>query len=486
MSASAPAVSSILSGRYAIFGEIASGGMASVQYGRLLGPVGFARPVAIKRLHPHIAREPGLLSMFIDEAHICARVSHANVVPTLDVIEAPGELALVMEYVHGATLETLLDLAVARAEPVPLGVAAALLLGVLHGLSAAHAARNDAGELLGIVHRDVSPQNILVGVDGVPRLLDFGIAKARGRLRTTPSGEIKGKLLYMAPEQLRHAELDRRVDVYGAAAVLWEVLAGRTLFEAPNESAIVHRVLYDVVPPPSKYRPEVSPALDAVVLRGLAREPEARFDSAEALIAALEGELRAASQSEVSAWLHGLAGDQLKARAEFLKELQRAAETGSSAQAVRHMQDSQPLRTLESAGGRAAAWQSTRGDYSVVRPRKHRLLLWGLAALGLVLALVWLWPAAQAPRASTAMPAAPAKQPPAEQPLPAPEPASSGAAPLGDAAAAQPSDPARLDAPRRAAGAARAPANKPRSTRDCREPYVIDALGVKRWKRECL
>jgi serine/threonine-protein kinase len=354
--------------------------------------------------------------------------------------------------------------------------------------------RNDAGELLGIVHRDVSPQNILVGVDGIPRVLDFGIAKARGRLRTTPSGEIKGKLLYMAPEQLGNAELDRRVDVYGAAAVLWEVLAGRTLFDAPNESAIVHRVLYDVVAPPSKYRPEVSPELDAVVLRGLAREPEARFESAEALIAALERELRAASQREVSAWLHGLAGDQLKARAEFLKELQRAAESGSSTQArpqfrERQRLDSQPLRALESASARQVSWESTGGDTSVVRPRKHGALIWSLAAFGLVLGLVWLWPAGEAPPASTAQPAAPASQAPAAQPLPAPEPASNGASGvvlLGDAAAAQPSDPARADGVHKATGAARGPASKPKSARDCREPYVIDAQGVKRWKRECL
>jgi hypothetical protein len=418
MPLSAQAASSVLSGRYVVFGEIASGGMASVLYGRLLGPVGFARPVAIKRLHPHVAREPGLVSMFIDEARICSRVSHANVVPTLDVIEAPGELSLVMEYVHGVSLETLLELAAASGQRVPLGIAASLMLGTLHGLSAAHEARTEAGELLGIVHRDVSPQNILVGVDGVPRLLDFGIAKARGRIRSTPSGEIKGKLLYMAPEQFKSGDVDLRVDVYSAAAVLWEVLCGRTLFGGASESAIIHSVLHDEVRPPSQLRDDVSPALDAIVLRGVARDPDQRYGTTRELIAALERELRAASQSEVSAWLHGLAGDALRARAEWLQELQRMAEKRPVALLPASAHDPRDPIAVTRIAPDPNAREGDRASFTEVRPRGRRLAGWVIGTLALLLAVgIWQWLASQAtPRTSTA-PEAKSEVPGVPQPL---------------------------------------------------------------------
>lgn len=491
MPLSAQAASSVLSGRYVVFGEIASGGMASVLYGRLLGPVGFARPVAIKRLHPHIAREPGLVSMFIDEARICSRVSHANVVPTLDVIEAPGELSLVMEYVHGVSLETLLELAAAQRQRVPLGIVAALMLGTLHGLSAAHEARTEAGELLGIVHRDVSPQNILVGVDGVPRLLDFGIAKARGRLRSTPSGEIKGKLLYMAPEQFKSGDVDLRVDVYSASAVLWEMLCGRTLFAGTSESSIIHSVLHDVVPAPSSLRDDVSATLDAIVLRGVERDPAQRYASARALIAALERELRAASQSEVSAWLHELAGDALRARADWLQELQRSAEGKPVALLPSGTRD--PIAVTRIAPDPNAR-DSDRTSYSEVRPRGFRKWGWlfGLAALLAALGL-WQWLSGQAtPRTTGGAPAA------ATEPRSAPLPTQPAPVVGEDAAGAsgatqdwQAPEPAAVEPeskphpPPRPSGKPRESA-KPKPAPDCREPYVIDALGVKRYKRECL
>ncbi|HEX6244906.1 MAG TPA: protein kinase, partial [Polyangiales bacterium] len=424
---------------------------------------------------------------------ICARVSHANVVPTLDVIETPDELALVMEYVHGASLETLLDLAIARGEPVPLNVAAGLMLGVLHGLSAAHEVRNDAGEPLGIVHRDVSPQNILVGVDGIPRVLDFGIAKARGRLRTTPSGEIKGKLLYMAPEQLRSGEIDLRVDLYGTACVLWEVLTGRTLFAAANESAIIHRVLYDVVAPPSQLRAGVGPGLDAVVLRGLARDPAERFDSAQAMIGALESELRAASQSEVRAWVNGLAGDQLRARADWLKELQGTAERRLGAGAATEASGVVTQLDLSAEANPAdpSSWRSV-GEATRVRARKTGPWLWwtlaGLALLGTLIGLLW-------PRSEPKLvqpPSTPGADPAQTAAVPAPPGAQVGepvmaldAAATEDWKAPEPAPPSTPTPEERASKPAGArPASKPK--RDCREPYVIDAMGVKRWKRECL
>src|SRR5580700_10113505 len=208
-------------GRYALHHEIASGGMATVHIGRLLGPVGFARTVAIKRLHAHMARNPEFVAMFLDEARLAARIRHPNVVSTLDVVATEGELFVVMEYVPGDSLARLLHAAREAGEPVPLPVAASIMVDVLHGLHAAHEASDERGQPLGLVHRDVSPHNVLVGTDGAAHVIDFGIAKAAGRAQVTREGQLKGKLAYMAPEQLKGgtggSKVDRRADVFGAA-----------------------------------------------------------------------------------------------------------------------------------------------------------------------------------------------------------------------------------------------------------------------------
>jgi serine/threonine protein kinase len=209
-------------GRYALHDAIASGGMATVHLGRMGTTAGVTRTVAIKRMHPHLLAEPDFASMFLDEARLAMRIQHPNVVGTFDVIATETELLLVMDFVLGESLDRLLRRARATRQPPPVRVICSVLAGVLTGLHAAHEARDEGGAPLDIVHRDVSPQNVLVGVDGVPRVVDFGVAKAAGRLHTTEEGQIKGKLAYMAPEQLTMARLDRRVDVFAAAAVLWE------------------------------------------------------------------------------------------------------------------------------------------------------------------------------------------------------------------------------------------------------------------------
>ena len=320
-----PSVQPRVIGRYAIYDKIASGGMASVHFGRLVGSAGFTRTVAIKRLHPHLAEEPGFLATMIDEARLAARIHHPNVVPTLDVVTEGGELLVVMEYVRGDSLARLLHIESARKRRTPLPIASAIVAGALHGLNAAHEAKSDQGVPLGIVHRDVSPQNILVGADGVPRVIDFGVAKAAGRLQTTREGVVKGKMAYMAPEQLRAGEVTCLADVYAMAVVLWEMLAGKRMFPGANDAALFGKVLEGVKEPPSVYAPGIPQALDDLVMRGLAADPSDRFPSAAAMAEMLERLVPPALPTEVGRWVQDVAAETLARRSALLADIESSS-----------------------------------------------------------------------------------------------------------------------------------------------------------------
>ena len=308
-------------GRYAVYGDIAHGGMATVHLGRLRGAAGFERTVAIKRLHPAYAKDPEFVAMFTDEARLASRVQHPNVVSTLDVVQRDDELFLVLEYIHGETLAQLLR----RAESVPPAIASAIMSGTLHGLHAAHEATDERGNPLGLVHRDISPQNVLVGVDGVPRVLDFGVAKAAGRVHTTQDGFVKGKLAYMPPEQLYGEKLDRRADIYAAAVVLWEMLVGERLFAKEGAQPALLKVV-DPAKHALSVRVEGLPReLDDVVLSALAEEPEGRPNTALELAQAIEAALRPASAAEVAAWVRSAVADSLEARAALISNIENEA-----------------------------------------------------------------------------------------------------------------------------------------------------------------
>ena len=314
-------------GRYALYNEIAAGGMATVHIGRLLGPVGFARTVAIKRLHPQFAKDPEFVSMFLDEARLAARVKHPNVVATIDVVAADGELFLIMDYIRGESLSKLLRTVRKQGERMPPRIAASICCGFLHGLHAAHEAKNERGVRIDLVHRDVSPQNVLVGADGIARVLDFGIAKAAGRVQVTREGQIKGKLAYMPPEQLSGRELTRAVDIYAAAVVMWETLTGERLFKGETESETLAKILRDEVLPPSAIVPNLSKAFDAPLLRALSRDPEARHASARALAFEIEKCVGIASGSEVGEWVETLVGSILSAREDQIAEIESNSST---------------------------------------------------------------------------------------------------------------------------------------------------------------
>jgi serine/threonine-protein kinase len=317
-------------GRYVLHREIASGGMASVHFGQLVATGGFTKTVAIKRLHRAFARHATLKESILEEARLASRIRHPNVVPPLDVVSEKGELLLVMEYVHGESLSKLMRASRNAAEPIAVPISASIMTNVLHGLHAAHEARDEKGTPLDIVHRDVSPQNILVGLDGVARVIDFGIAKAVTSNENTSTGTIKGKVPYLAPEQLEGEPATRRTDIYAASVVFWEVLAGKRLFDASEDPETLRQILQMDVPAPSAYNRNVPPAIDQIILRGIARSPADRYPTAREMALELEREVHLSTPTQVGAWAERLAGDSLAVRAAILAEVEAADRPKSS------------------------------------------------------------------------------------------------------------------------------------------------------------
>ncbi|MCC6525252.1 MAG: serine/threonine protein kinase [Polyangiaceae bacterium] len=311
-------------GRCEIHAELAQGGMATVYLGRWVGAGGFAKTVAIKALHRQYARDPEFVRMFLDEARVVARVRHPNVMTIVDLIEDDGELFIVMEYAHSVTLAQLLRQLTREGELMPVPIALRVLSGVLSGLHAAHEARDARGKPMGIIHRDVSPENVLVCADGYARLIDFGIASALGRASATERGQVKGKLGYLAPEQILGEELDRRVDVFSSSVVLWNALTGKRLFRGDNLAAIARKILEAPIPPPSKLRPVLAPDLDDIVMRGLARNRNERWPAAEPMAEALERVGGLASAREVGEWVCKVAQKRLAHAANILAAVESA------------------------------------------------------------------------------------------------------------------------------------------------------------------
>jgi len=310
-------------GRYALYGRLAAGGMATVHLGRVLEADGTSRTVAVKRLHPQFCKDPEFVAMFIDEARLAARIKHPNVVETLDILTMGQELLLVMEYIRGECFSKLLRAARRKNLEPSIGVVGRIASGMLHGLHAAHEARDDNGELLNVVHRDISPQNVMIDVDGAVKVLDFGVAKASARIQITRDGQMKGKLSYMSPEQLQGLPVDRRADVFACGVVLWEALTRRRLFVGEDASEVLRKILRDEVPPPSQWMPGLSPEVDQVVLRALSKDPDQRYQTAEELALDVEQIIELAPPEEVGFWLDSVAGEILGKRERLLQEIER-------------------------------------------------------------------------------------------------------------------------------------------------------------------
>jgi eukaryotic-like serine/threonine-protein kinase len=470
--------------------------MATVHLGRLLGPVGFSRTVAIKRLQPQFAEDPEFVSMFLDEARLAARIRHPNVVPTLDVVSTQGEIFLVMEYVQGDSLARLIRASHTQGQSPSPAMVATLMVGVLNGLHAAHEAKNEQGEPLGIVHRDVSPHNIIVGIDGVARLLDFGVAKAAGRLQTTRDGQLKGKLAYMAPEQVR-GTVTRATDVYAASVVLWEALVGRRVFLGETEAELFGKVLEGGVDPPSQHAVGIPPGLDAAIMRGIDPDPARRFATAKEMARAVADAVKLVDSSIIGEWVESLAKSTLDTRSDLVASIENdSVSRNPMAPPPLALPDipvttEDPLPTQLSSGSVSAG-----GPRSWAPPSgRQKRWKWVAAASGLaaviVAVLVAVISSSRGPVATeTPPPAAVAVEVPtlpAADPAPPPTSAAPVApvTPAASATATRPPDAQPAPAPARRATVAAPSPPSPKKGTSCNPPYYFQG-GVRIFKTECM
>jgi serine/threonine protein kinase len=304
-------VSDLSFGRYEPLFRIAAGGMAEVYAARIRGEAGFQKLVAVKRMLPHLADDPEFVAMFLDEGRLAANIHSPHVVSTIDLGKADdGSLYIVMDLVVGIALSTLIRAAAKQQRMLPVPIACEIIAQAASGLDDAHEARTPTGVHLGIVHRDVSPQNVLVGVDGRTRVVDFGVARAVLRQSHTSTGTLKGKFAYFSPEQAAARELDPRSDVFALGIVAWETLLARRLFESTeNPLETITRIRSMPIPRPSAMRPEIPELVSDVIMRALNRDRDSRWESAGAFATALRAAIGAPVTSrEVAALVGDVAG----------------------------------------------------------------------------------------------------------------------------------------------------------------------------------
>jgi serine/threonine protein kinase len=309
-------------GSYQLLFELARGGMGTVFLGRLVGAGGFERLVAVKRAHPRLAKADELAERFLNEARVTAHVHHANVVGIHQVGSDAEGPYLVYDYVEGESLAGLID-RTPRPHQLPRPVVLRILIDGLAGLHAAHETVDAAGQPLNMLHRDVSVENLLVGVDGVTRLADFGIAKSVLSSIITEEGIVHGKLIYFAPEYLRRESVDRRLDVYAMGVTMWIALAGTLPWKDEDAPQVLQRIVSEGIPKLADFGVEVEPELEAVVVKACARKPGERFKSAREMLDALEAlgmkKGAIASHVEVAEHVERVVGSALRERRNKLR-----------------------------------------------------------------------------------------------------------------------------------------------------------------------
>jgi phosphate/phosphite/phosphonate ABC transporter binding protein len=341
-------------GNYQVLARLARGGMAEILLARQGGAAGFSRLVVLKRILPILADEPEFVHMFLEEARLAALVSHPNVVQIFEVGESgegrsgatkgEGNHYIAMELIAGPSVSAICRLVRNRRRPLPVEVAVEIVTQACEGLHAAHELRDEEGRPLELVHRDVSPHNLMITEGGVVKLVDFGIAKARVSSVRTRTGTMKGKYPYMSPELCRGEAVDRRADLFALGATCHELLVGERLFQRPTELMIFKAITEDAIAAPSSRRPDVGPALDAAVLRALERQPARRFATAaemgQALRSALAAQGLQGSPQALAAFLQAECPELLAARAQAVRAAARVDNRSGSVHSIVGFDDS--------------------------------------------------------------------------------------------------------------------------------------------------
>ncbi len=307
-------------GRYETLFRIAGGGMAEVYAARILGEAGFQKVVALKRMLPTLAEDERFVEMFLDEGRVAANITSPNVVQTMDLGRAEDDsLYLVMELVVGVSHSRLLRNVLSSGTHLEPSIAIEILAQAASGLHDAHEATTPMGEALQIVHRDISPQNILIDRSGRTRITDFGVARALLRSSHTQTGEVKGKMAYFAPEQARAGVIDRRVDIFALGIVAWETFAGRRLFKSDNPLQTLAKITQEPIPVLADLRPDLPPGISAAIDKALQRDPDTRFQTGRDFAAALRAALAPATTAQVGAYVREHGGDELNRLEDGLK-----------------------------------------------------------------------------------------------------------------------------------------------------------------------
>ena len=324
-------------GKYTLLRAIASGGMAKVYLALQRAVAGFEKLVVIKRILPELSRDPSFVEMLLSEARTAATLNHPNVVQTFDVGESEGTYYIAMEHINGEDIRSIVR-AMKRAQvsEFPLEHTLAIILGTCAGLSYAHDKKDLEGKPLNIVHRDISPQNILITFTGDVKIVDFGIAKTNevAVAEKTQAGQLKGKVPYMSPEQASGREIDHRSDIFAVGIMLFELTTGRRLFKAKSEYETLKLICERDYPRPSQIRPGYPPALEAVVMRALAKDPGDRYQSARDMQADIEAFVReeriAASAVSLANWMRMLFEDKIEEQKEALQDVKQLADVIAS------------------------------------------------------------------------------------------------------------------------------------------------------------
>ena len=342
-------------GRYELLTRLATGGMAELFLARERGLAGLERLVVVKRILPHLADQPSFVEMFLREARIVARLSHPNVVQIYELGQQQDSYHIAMEYIHGSTVRELLVLAQKQDRSMPPEVVVSIAEQACRGLHAAHELKDLDGKPLGLVHRDISPHNLMCATDGHVKLLDFGVAKSTSAsVEATYSGNLKGKFAYLSPEQCRHESLDRRSDVFAMGIVLWEMLTMRRLFKRKTELQMMQAIIGGEVPPPSKYCEDVPQRLEQVVFDALEVERDDRFESAEqmrlALVDAADEAGLDVGEDRVAQFLSDVAGDRLAERQATVESACERELTVSERRRLLHMTGTNSRTDAPAAG----------------------------------------------------------------------------------------------------------------------------------------